>query len=169
LDYLTKPFEPQAARAVVLKALGRSTVPATAAAPDVPTPKEEVLPGMLAMSAAMRELSALAKRIASSDATAVLMGETGTGKELLARAIHRLSPRSGQRFVAVNCAAIPTELLESEFFGYAKGAFTGPPRTTWDFSRALIEERSFWTRSESCHDHCRQSSRALWKSAPCVD
>jgi two-component system response regulator HydG len=126
-DYLTKPFEPEAARAVVLKALGRSAVPSAAAPPaaKVVASKDEVLPGMVAASSAMRELAALAKRIAQSDATAVLMGETGTGKELLARAVHKLSPRARQRFVAVNCAAIPAELLESEFFGYAKGSFTG--------------------------------------------
>ncbi|MBW1686239.1 MAG: sigma-54-dependent Fis family transcriptional regulator, partial [Deltaproteobacteria bacterium] len=89
------------------------------------SPPEEVLPGMLARSAAMRELSSLVRRVADSDATALLLGETGTGKERVARAIHRLSPRSHQRFVAVSCAAIPAELLESELFGYVKGSFTG--------------------------------------------
>jgi two-component system response regulator HydG len=73
----------------------------------------------------MRELAPIVRRIAESDATALLLGETGTGKELVARALHLLSPRSPQRFVAVNCAAIPAELLESELFGYMKGSFTG--------------------------------------------
>ncbi len=122
-DYLTKPFEPEEARAVVLRAIGRAAtfVPGSPAG----SCPEEVLPGMLARSAAIRELGSLVRRIAESDATALLLGETGTGKELVARAIHQLSPRSPQRFVAVNCAAIPAELLESELFGYVKGSFTG--------------------------------------------
>ncbi|HKP64203.1 MAG TPA: sigma-54 dependent transcriptional regulator [Polyangiales bacterium] len=120
-DYLTKPFEPEAARAVVRRALGRCSEELAASLPQ----GEEVLPGVIAASEPMRELSAMLRRVAQSDATAVLLGETGTGKERLARAIHRLSPRAAQRFVAVNCAAIPSELLESEVFGYRKGAFTG--------------------------------------------
>jgi two-component system response regulator HydG len=125
-DYLTKPFEPEAARAVVLRAMGR----AATSLPEFPdgSSAEEVLPGMLSRSVAMRELGSLVRRVAESDVTALLLGETGTGKELVARAIHHLSPRSSQRFVAVNCAAIPVELLESELFGYVKGSFTGAGR-----------------------------------------
>jgi len=122
-DYLTKPFEPDAARAVVLRAIGRAATSLPRSSAE--SPPEEVLPGMLSRSAAMRELSLMVRRVAESDATAVLLGDTGTGKELVARAIHQLSPRSSQRFVAVNCAAIPAELLESELFGYVKGSFTG--------------------------------------------
>jgi two-component system response regulator HydG len=125
-DYLTKPFEPEEARAVVLRAIGRAATSLPESSPG--SPPEEVLPGMLARSAAMRELSSLVRRVADSDATALLLGETGTGKERVARAIHRLSPRSPQRFVAVSCAAIPAELLESELFGYVKGSFTGAVR-----------------------------------------
>ena len=69
-------------------------------------------------------------KVASSNATVLLLGESGTGKELLARGLHEASPRARERFVAINCAAIPENLLESELFGYEKGAFTGAAKTT---------------------------------------
>jgi DNA-binding NtrC family response regulator len=83
------------------------------------------LPGMIGGSAAMREVYRLARMVAKRDTTVLVTGETGTGKELVAEAIHELSPRAKQPFVVVNCAAIPEPLLEAELFGHARGAFTG--------------------------------------------
>jgi len=85
----------------------------------------ETFPEIVGNSAPLQELLRQVRTVAATDATVLLLGETGTGKELVARAIHRLSPRADSKFVSVNCTAIPTELLESELFGHEKGAFTG--------------------------------------------
>jgi formate hydrogenlyase transcriptional activator len=87
--------------------------------------RDEVFQEMVGNSAPQQELLRQVRTVASTDATVLLLGETGTGKELVARAVHRLSPRADSKFVSVNCTAIPTELLESELFGHEKGAFTG--------------------------------------------
>jgi transcriptional regulator with GAF, ATPase, and Fis domain len=81
--------------------------------------------GIVGASGSLREVLDLVRTVAPTDSTALIEGETGTGKELIARAIHNISPRSGYPFVRLNCAAIPFDLLESELFGHEKGAFTG--------------------------------------------
>jgi transcriptional regulator with GAF, ATPase, and Fis domain len=86
---------------------------------------EEALPGMIGHSEIMKGVYRLVRMVAKRDTTVLITGETGTGKELVAEAIHALSPRAKQPFVVVNCAAIPESLLEAELFGYARGAFTG--------------------------------------------
>ena len=89
-----------------------------------PAPGES-LPGMVGTSAAMHRVHRMARLVARHDTPVLLTGATGTGKELVANAIHELSPRSGKRMVTINCAAIPEALLEAELFGYTRGAFTG--------------------------------------------
>jgi two-component system NtrC family response regulator len=88
------------------------------------------LEGIIGVSDAVRNLCRAVEKVAPTNATVLLLGDSGTGKELLARALHRLSGRSQKPFVAINCAAIPDTLLESELFGYEKGAFTGAARRT---------------------------------------
>ena len=88
------------------------------------------LEGIIGVSDAMRALCRSIEKVAPTTATVLILGESGTGKELLARALHRLSGRSHQPFLAINCAAIPDTLLESELFGYEKGAFTGAAKRT---------------------------------------
>jgi two-component system, NtrC family, response regulator len=86
--------------------------------------------GLISRDPGMQKICRTVEKIAPTSATLLIVGESGTGKELLARALHDLSPRKGNRFVAINCAAIPETLLESELFGYEKGAFTGAAKQT---------------------------------------
>lgn len=88
------------------------------------------LDGIVAASESMLQVCRMIEKVAPTDVTVLLLGESGTGKELLSRALHSLSNRKDQRFVAINCAAIPENLLESELFGHEKGAFTGAVKTT---------------------------------------
>ncbi len=90
----------------------------------------DVLSGLLTRDPSLLRVCRTIERVSVSDATVLLLGESGTGKEILARAVHESSARRGERFVAINCAAIPENLLESELFGYEKGAFTGAARMT---------------------------------------
>src|ERR1700720_4144953 len=83
------------------------------------------LDGIVGRSSALRQVLEMVEMVAPSDSTVLLLGETGTGKELIARAIHERSRRKQQAFVKLNCAAIPSGLLESELFGHERGAFTG--------------------------------------------
>ena len=91
---------------------------------------ESPLDGIVAASEGMLAVCRMIEKVAPNDVTTLLLGESGTGKELLARALHRLSPRAENNFVAINCAAIPENLLESELFGHEKGAFTGAHKQT---------------------------------------
>ena len=130
-DYLTKPVDLRQFRLAVAAALGRqpALLPAQALrdAPRV-APAETANPALARLagqSAAMQQMLELIEKVSRSMAPVLLQGESGTGKELVARAIHDCNLRKCHAFVAVNCGAIPEQLLEAEFFGYRKGAFTG--------------------------------------------
>jgi two-component system NtrC family response regulator len=92
--------------------------------------KPEALSGLITRDPQMMRICRTIEKVAGSTATVLLLGESGTGKEVLARGLHEASPRKAGKFVAINCAAIPENLLESELFGYEKGAFTGAAKTT---------------------------------------
>jgi two-component system response regulator GlrR len=118
--YLTKPFDGKQLLDKVTHAVSMTASLSAPAASD-----ESWRAEMISRSARMAELLAEAKLVAASDASILIRGASGTGKELLARAIHRASHRAKAPFIAVNCGAIPEQLLESELFGHVKGAFTG--------------------------------------------
>ena len=124
-DYLLKPFEVPKLKEIVENALkaGRDMKQVVSYQPLLE--KEDYEQGIVGRSDPMQQVFKLIGQLAASDATALITGESGTGKELVARAIYHHSNRSQQPFLAVNCAAIPEQLLESELFGHERGAFTG--------------------------------------------
>ena len=121
--YLTKPFDAKALLVEIERALTVSGAPNVAGVDD-----RAWRAAIITRNPTMEEVLAKARLVAAGDAAVLIQGESGTGKELLARAVHAASPRCGGPFVAINCAAIPEPLLESELFGHVKGAFTGAVR-----------------------------------------
>lgn len=124
-DYITKPFKVDEIRLVIHRALAEAGRRHRAEAATASPVEEPVLHGIIGRSPKMVELYKLIGRVATVDSTVLITGESGTGKEMVARTIHYNSPRSARPFVAINCGAIPEQLLESELFGHVKGSFTG--------------------------------------------
>ncbi len=123
-DFVTKPVNLPLLRRLVDNAL-RLDRPAVRESVAQASLQDDGDSPLLGRSQAMRQLRATVAKLARSQAPVIVLGESGSGKELVAREIHRLGPRAGQPFIPVNCGAIPSELMESEFFGHQKGAFTG--------------------------------------------
>ena len=128
-DFLAKPFEPEVLGLTVERALRLAELQAENNRLHAMR-QPDSLAGLITRDPAMLKVCRTIEKVASANATVMLLGESGTGKEVLARGLHQASPRRNERFVAINCAAIPENLLESELFGYEKGAFTGAAKTT---------------------------------------
>src|ERR1041384_6321827 len=124
-DYILKPFDVPKLKALVANALEAARAMKKVVSYQPLLESEDYDIGIVGRTEAMQNVFKLIGQLASSDATALITGESGTGKELVARAIYHHSKRSQQRFLAINCAAIPENLLEAELFGHEKGAFTG--------------------------------------------
>ena len=124
-DYVTKPFRPDEVVLTLRKAEERERLGHTIATLKAQLESSPTVRAVIAESPAMKQALELVARVAAHRTTVLITGERGTGKEVIAQAIHRASPRAAAAFVAVNSAAIPESLLESELFGYVKGSFTG--------------------------------------------
>ncbi len=126
-DYIEKPFEQDAIRVIVEKAIGQSTANKLAPQPTLYPPTGEVTGryGIVGGSVELQTIFDVIDKVADTPSTVLITGESGTGKELVAKALHENSSRKHEPFIKINCAAIPKTLMESELFGYEKGAFTG--------------------------------------------
>jgi len=128
-DFLAKPIELEKLKTVIRTALALETSKTV-------NNTDSLLPNIIGESGVITTLKQQIQKVSRSDAPVFINGESGTGKELVARAIHQLGPRKDQAFIPVNCGAIPSELMESEFFGHRKGAFTGATQNKEGFFQA---------------------------------
>jgi two-component system response regulator HydG len=137
VDFLQKPFSIDGLASAIARAKERKqqTARVERLSPG-PTEDESPLPGVVGSSAIMRQLAVRVRQAAKAGCAVLITGETGTGKELVARAVHSLSDRANRPFIALNCAALPGEMIESELFGHAHGAFTGAVRERYGLFRA---------------------------------
>ncbi|MES1173123.1 MAG: sigma-54 dependent transcriptional regulator [Myxococcales bacterium] len=125
VDFLTKPFDANGLLDAIQRAIPRPAPDAASPAHGADTSQPKLVPGIVGSSAPLRAMLDHVRAVAATDTTVLIQGESGSGKERVARALHDLSERAGGPFISVNCAAIPAALLESELMGHERGAFTG--------------------------------------------
>lgn len=142
-DYITKPFKLDELVLTVQRALEYSNAISENKDLKARLERKEHLDGIVAESPGMRKVCDMIERVAPTTATVLIYGESGTGKELVARALHNYSPRKEKTFMAINCAALPAQLMESEMFGHVKGAFTGATATKAGLFEAAHEGTLF--------------------------
>ena len=129
-DFLSKPYEREEILMVIQKAIGqRGHLNSRVRSGNV----EGSAHSLIGKSTAMAQIHQVIEKVASTPSTVLITGESGTGKEVVAKAVHNASERTSKPFININCGAIPENLIESELFGYEKGAFTGGQQQTWSF------------------------------------
>jgi len=159
-DYVVKPFDPEELVVRLKRVLESRRLEAEVELAAAPEGLE-----VLGDSPPMREIRAMVEKVAGTPSTVLITGESGTGKEVIARLIHSLSGRADGPFVPVNVGGIPETLLESELFGYEKGAFTGADRRKPGMFELASGGTLFPTRSARCRCTCRSSCCGCWPSA----
>jgi DNA-binding NtrC family response regulator len=132
-DFIAKPIDPDMLRLIVGRAMQKAKLEQELKALRATAPDDDL--GIVGHAPSIRQLREMIRRLAPTNVSVVILGPTGTGKELVARALHKAGDRAGKPFVAVHCGAVPAELLESELFGHMKGSFTGAHRD----QRGLVE------------------------------
>ncbi len=157
-SFLTKPVDKDALYKAIDSALEH-------AAPSGDDARRE---SIVTRSPVMLRLLEQARMVAQSDVSVLINGQSGTGKEILARAIHNASPRSKNAFIAINCGALPEQLLESELFGHARGAFTGAVSSREGLFRAAEGARCSLMKLAICPRRCRSNCCACCRSGKCV-
>jgi two-component system, NtrC family, nitrogen regulation response regulator GlnG len=158
-EYLPKPFDLPKAVELIRRAVGESQ------REDVAEEKMADAPEMLGQAPAMQDVFRGIGRLAQSHVTVLITGESGSGKELVAHALHKHSPRANQPFVAINTAAIPKDLLESELFGHERGAFTGAQASRRGRFEQADGGTCFWTKLATCLLICRRVCCACCRMA----
>jgi DNA-binding NtrC family response regulator len=164
-DYILKPFEIPDMLAVIGQALEAGRFMRSPVALDA-APQKALREAIIGRSKAMQDVYKAVGRVATTDATVLIRGESGTGKELVARAIYQHSLRANKPFLVINCVAIPENLLESELFGYERGAFTGATHRKVGKSSRPTAALSSSTKSGICPLGSRPKSFGFFRSDP---
>ena len=158
-EYLPKPFDVDKAVELIRRAVDESVRESSTDEGPVQVPE------MLGQAPAMQDVFRAIGRLSQSNVTVLITGESGTGKEVVARALHKHSPRAEAPFVAINTAAIPQDLLESELFGHERGAFTGAQTMRRGRFEQAEAARCSSTRSATCRSNCRRGCCACCPTA----
>ena len=167
-DFIQKPIEPARLKTVLASATHKRASEGELEATRSKLRSAGALGSLVGQSKQMQDIFSLIERVAPSTVSVLITGESGTGKEVVARTLHDLSPRRGKPFVAVNCAAIPETLIESEIFGHEKGSFTGALERRAGALSWRKKVPCCWTKLARCRSAHRLSSCACSKTASCA-
>ena len=167
-DYITKPFANDHLKAVVRKALAQKALFHENRFLRRELREKYRFESIIGNCDAIEQVFRMMEKVARTDSSVLITGESGTGKELVARAIHFSSERANKRFLPINCGALPENLLESELFGYKRGAFTGATQDKIGLLKAADKGTIFSTKSATCRSRCRSNCCARCRSANAI-